>query len=88
MDDYAGRVDAYSEDRSVRIGGNVLLQCEVTAVMSDMDEIPLASTAECVVHLKRVLHCLDEVLPGHAPDQADQFALAGAYVQQVIDLLN
>jgi hypothetical protein len=56
--------------------------------MSEIDDIPPASAGECVALLKRVLHCLDEVLPTHAPDEADRFALAGAYVQQVIDLLD
>lgn len=50
--------------------------------------LPISSAAECVSVLGRVLHCLDDVLPKTAPDYADRFALAAAYVQQVIDLLD
>lgn len=56
--------------------------------MSTNDDMPPASAGECVALMKRVLHCLDEVLPAHAPGDADRFALAGAYIQQVIDLLD
>lgn len=54
--------------------------------MSEHD--PLSSAAECVAMLKRVLHCLDEVLPTRAPEEGDRFAVAAVYVQQVIDLLD
>ena len=57
-------------------------------VMANMDEGSLTNSTECVSLLRRVLHCLDEVLPAHAPDEGDRFALAATYVQQVIDLLD
>ena len=56
--------------------------------MPNMDDSPPASATECVTLLKRVLHCLDEVLPAQMPDEADRLALAGAYIQQVVDLLD
>jgi hypothetical protein len=53
-----------------------------------MDPLPPASVTECVDLLGRVLHCLDEVLPERMPEEADRFALAATYVQQIIDLLD
>ena len=77
-----------SRVRFVRNGGNVPQCSVVTPVMANMDEVPLASAAECVTLLRRVLHCLDEVLPAQMPEGDDRLALAGAYIQQVVDLLD
>lgn len=56
--------------------------------MTVMDEVPVTTTAECIIVLRRVLHCLDDALPLQEPEEADRFALAATYIQQVIDLLD
>lgn len=80
---------AHARSRGLhQIGWNVPRCNAVDPAMTDMDHTPLSSANECVSLLQRVLHCLDEVLPEHVPDEADRFALAATYVQQVIDLLD
>lgn len=59
-----------------------------SAAMANMNGREPQSVVECVTVLKQALHCLDEVLPRQVPEDADRFALAATYLQQVIDLLD
>lgn len=56
--------------------------------MTNMGDTPLTSPADCAAALDRVLQCLDNVLPVSMPENADRFALAATYLQQVIELLD